>query len=350
MGRTWMLYGATGYTGRLIATAARDAGLTPILAGRNAEALESMAGELGLDWRAFTLDDPAALDEGLRDISLVLLAAGPFSATSAPMLDACLRNGAHYLDITGEVDVFEHAHGRDADARGAGIVVCPGVGFDVIPTDCIAATLKAALPDATHLRLGFDSRSGPSPGTARTAMEGLAGGGRARIDGVIRQVPLGWKTLNIDFGDGPKTAVTIPWGDIATAYYTTAIPNIETYIPMAPRTARRLARANWIRPLLATGPVQRFLQRRAARIQGPDAARRKKTPTHVWGEVVNDRGDIRTARVRTANGYDVTTHGALAVVRHLLETDVAPGATTPSRLMGPDFVTRLPGSTSIDLD
>src|SRR3546814_3482070 len=121
---------------------------------------------------------------------LVLHCAGPFSATSAPMIEACLQAKAHYLDITGEISVFEHAQTQDARAKAAGIVVCPGVGFDVIPTDCVAAALKAALPDATHLALGFDSRSGFSPGTAKTSVEGLAQGGKVRENGHIRAVPL----------------------------------------------------------------------------------------------------------------------------------------------------------------
>ena len=163
----WMIYGANGYTGELIAREAARRGLKPVLAGRRRESVEELARTLGLEARAFGLDDVAALTGQIQGYALVLNCAGPFSATATPMMEACLRAGAHYLDITGEIAVFEHAQSLDARARDAGVVLCPGVGFDVIPTDCVAAALKAALPDATHLALGFDSRSGFSPGTAK---------------------------------------------------------------------------------------------------------------------------------------------------------------------------------------
>jgi short subunit dehydrogenase-like uncharacterized protein len=343
-----MIYGATGYTGRLIAAAAVQQGLRPVLAGRSEPALRALASELGLAYRLFRLDDAPSVRAGLADMRLVLHTAGPFSATSAPMVDGCLQQKVHYLDITGEIDVFEAIQSRHDEAQRAGVLLCPGVGFDVIPTDCLAARLKEALPDATSLRLGFDSRSGPSPGTAKTALQGLAGGGRVRRDGRLETVPLAWKCEQIDFGDGPKLAVTIPWGDVATAYYTTGIPNIETYIPMSPRAVKGLKGARWVRPLLGLAPVQRFMQRQIERrVQGPDAAKRARTPTYVWGEARNAAGVVRTARVRTANGYEVTVSGSLSVVRHLLEQQVATGFMTPARLLGPDLVTRLPGSSEI---
>lgn len=348
MAGDWMIYGATGYTGRLIAQAAVREGLRPVLAGRSAAPLATLAGELGLEYLAFELDDAQALSEGLAGMRLVLLTAGPFSATSAPMVAACLARRCHYLDITGEIAVFEAVHARGEEAAQAGLVLCPGVGFDVIPTDCIAARLKEALPDATHLSLGFDSRSGPSPGTAKTALEGLSAGGKVRRDGRIVTVPLAWKSRHIDFGAGLKQAVTIPWGDVSTAFYTTGIPNIETYIPMSPAAIKRLRRANWLRPLLGWTPVQRYLKQQIERrVRGPDETTRSRTPTYVWGEVRNAAGEACTARVLTANGYDVTVAGALAVVRYLLSEQVAGGAITPSRLLGAELVSQLPGSSEI---
>ncbi len=198
----WMLYGANGYTGELIAREAARRGLKPVLAGRRRESVETLARTLGLQACVFDLDDPAALAEQVRGYALVLNCAGPFSATAAAMMQACLGAGAHYLDITGEIAVFEHAQSLHARAQEAGVVLCPGVGFDVIPTDCVAAALKAALPDATHLALGFDSRSGFSPGTAKTSVEGLAQGGKVRREGEIITVPLAYAVRRIDFGDG----------------------------------------------------------------------------------------------------------------------------------------------------
>lgn len=346
----WMIYGANGYTGELIAREAARRGLRPVLAGRRRESVEVLAGPLGLKARAFGLDDVAALTEQIRGHALVLNCAGPFSATAAPMMEACLRVGAHYLDITGEIAVFEHAQSLDARAREAGVVLCPGVGFDVIPTDCVAAALKAALPDATHLALGFDSRSGFSPGTAKTSVEGLAQGGKVRRDGKIVTVPLAYEVRRIDFGDGEKSAMTIPWGDVSTAFHTTGIPNIEVFIPGSPRMIANARRANYIRPLLGLAWVQTLIKARIAKtVKGPSEAKREQMPTFVWGEASNARGEKRTVRISTANGYSLTITGALAVVEHLMATGPAGGAYTPARLMGADLVTRLPGSGEIQI-
>ncbi|WP_175753698.1 saccharopine dehydrogenase family protein [Burkholderia ambifaria] len=347
----WMIYGANGYTGELIAREAARRGLKPVLAGRRRESLEELARTLGLEARAFSLDDGAALTGQIQGHALVLNCAGPFSATAAPMMEACLRAGAHYLDITGEIAVFEQAQSLNARARDAGVVLCPGVGFDVIPTDCVAAALKAALPDATHLALGFDSRSGFSPGTAKTSVEGLAQGGKVRRDGKIVTVPLAYKVRRIDFGDGEKEAMTIPWGDVSTAWHTTGIPDIEVFIPGSLRMIANARRANYIRPLLALPWVQKLIKARIARtVKGPSEEKRAKMPTFVWGQVTNARGEKKTARIRTANGYSLTITGSLAVVEHLMAGRPAGGAYTPARLVGADLVTRLPGSGPLQLD
>jgi len=341
----WMIYGANGYTGELIAREAARRGLNPVLAGRWRDSVEALAHGLGLEACVFDLHDPVALAERIQGHALVLNCAGPFSATAAPMMEACLRAHAHYLDITGEIAVFEQAQSLDTRARNAGVVLCPGVGFDVIPTDCIAAALKAALPDATHLALGFDSRSGFSPGTAKTSVEGLAQGGQVRRDGKIVTVPLAYVVRRIDFGDGEKDAMTIPWGDVSTAYYTTGIPNIETFIPGSPRMIANARRANHIRPLLRLSWMQKLIKARIARtVKGPDEKKRAQVPSFVWGEATNARGEKKTARIRTANGYSLTITGSLAVVEHLMTTQPAGGAYTPARLMGADLVARLPGS------
>ncbi|HSW15569.1 MAG TPA: saccharopine dehydrogenase NADP-binding domain-containing protein [Solimonas sp.] len=347
----WMIYGANGYTGELIAREAAQRGLKPLLAGRNRGQLEKLGQQLGLSTRVFGLDDTAEVIRQLKGIGLVLHCAGPFSATAGPMMEACLVVKAHYLDITGEIAVFEQAQSLHLRAQQAGVVLCPGVGFDVIPTDCVAAALKAALPDATQLALGFDSRSGFSPGTAKTSVEGLAQGGRVRKAGKIVAVPLAFKTRRIDFGDGEKLAMTIPWGDVSTAFHSTGIPNIEVYIPGSPALIKNAQRANWIRPLLRLRLVQEFLKKRIARtVKGPDQATRDKLPTFVWGEAVNAKGQKKTARIRTANGYSLTISGSLAVVGHLLEGKPAGGSYTPSKLVGADLVTRLPGSGALSIE
>ncbi|WP_137939430.1 saccharopine dehydrogenase NADP-binding domain-containing protein [Chitinivorax sp. B] len=347
----WMIYGANGYTGQLIAKQAAQLGLHPILAGRREGMIAELARQLGLEKRIFSLDQPDAIDRAMAGVKLVLNCAGPFSATSQPMIAACLRQRSHYLDITGEINAFEFAHGKHTAAHAAGIVLCPGVGFDVIPTDCVAAALKSAMPDATELVLGFSSKSRLSPGTAKTSVEGMAHGGKVRKNGQITTVPFAFKTRQIDFGDGDTHAVTIPWGDIATAFYSTGVPNIEVFMSMPPKMISQIRRLNWIRPVLGVGVVQRLLKTLIERrIQGPNEANRKSAPTWVWGEVRNAYGQTKTARIRTANGYQLTIDGSLYVVQQLLaEPSVPGGYYTPSLLLGPALVESLPGSGKLEI-
>ena len=353
-GRTeWMIYGANGYTGRLVAAQARRHDLKPVLAGRRAGPIEKLAAELGLPVRVFGLDDATAAAAAIADMAVVANCAGPFAATSAPMIDACLTSRAHYVDITGEIDVFLAAQRRHSDAQAAGIVICPGVGFDVIPTDCMAAVLKEALPDATHLALAFDARGLMSPGTARTMMRSLRlgkHGSRVRRNGVLEEMPLAQSWRNIDFAGGSATAIAIPWGDLATAWFSTGIRNIETYAAV-PRAAVIASRAlNWVRPLLASAPGQTLLYRLANRASGPSEEQLATGRSRLWGEVRNAAGERRTAKLETTNGYRLTADGTIMAVQYLMTNTPPGGYYTPSMLLGARCVERLPGSTSIRVE
>lgn len=340
----WVIYGANGYTGELVAREAVRRGLRPTLAGRNAARIGALASELGLAARPFALGDPGAVRKAISGHRLVLHCAGPFSVTSEPMLQACLDAGVHYLDITGEISVFEFAHRQAEAARRADVVLAPGVGFDVVPSDCLAASLVEALPAATRLLLAFEAGGGPSPGTAKTSIEGLAHGGRIRRDGRLEAVPLAWKTRRVPFAHGERTAVTIPWGDVFTAHISTGIPDIEVYMALPPATIAHLRRLRWLRPALSAGPVQSFLKRRVERaVSGPSDATREGTRSELWGEVSTADGRSASATMTTPNGYDLTVSAALGIVAHLLATDVEGGFYTPSLLMGADYAASLPG-------
>jgi short subunit dehydrogenase-like uncharacterized protein len=345
-----LIYGAYGYSGELIAREALRRGLRPILAGRDAARLESLADELHCVARPFALDDQNATFRALEDIAIVLNCAGPFASTAPLMIAACLACKAHYLDITGEIEVFEFAHGLHERAERAGIVLCPGVGFDVVATDCFAAVLQNALPNATYLALGFDTSGAPSPGTARTMVRGAARGGVIRSAGRITRVASVYRQRSIDFGRGEKNAITIPWGDVSTAYYTTGIPNIEVYVPVSPRAARRLRWTGPLRPALSLPFVQRWLDRRiASTVHGPNEALRSSTPVYLWGEVRDPQGRVRVGRMRTANGYTFTRNAATSVLVELRERPHRPGFATPSMLVGAGFARSLPGSTEPEI-
>ena len=344
--KKWLIYGATGYSGKLILDKAVKAGMQPIVAGRSEARVKALAEKYKLDYRVFDIDALKNSDALISQVALVLNCAGPFSQTADAMMQACLKQQAHYIDITGEIDVFELAASLDAAAKDRGVVLCPGVGFDVIPTDCVAGKLKAMMPDATHLALGFDSRSGFSPGTAKTSAEAIPHGGKVRKDGKIVTVPLAATTRKIDFGGGEKLAMTIPWGDVSTAFHNTGIADIEVYIPASPGLVKQMKRMNWIKPILGLGLVQKFIKSRIEKkVKGPDQATRAKLTTFVWGEVKNAAGEVKTYRIEVANGYEVTADGSVMVAQALLgEHAKSSGYHTPCTLLGDDLVEKLPGS------
>lgn len=340
----FLIYGANGYTGSLIAQEAVARGYRPVLAGRDVSAVSALARSLQLDYRVFSLQSASELGDGLRGMRAVLNCAGPFAHTAAPLVDECLRARVHYLDITGEVDVFESLAALDREANNAGITLLPGVGFDVVPSDCLAAHLKRRLPTATRLALGFRGLSRISRGTARTLIDNLHRPGLVRRDGRLTPVPAGCRVRRIDFGLGPTTAVTIPWGDVSTAYYSTAVPNVEVYTA-ASRSAIWLLRASrlfrWaFRPAAVRGFLKWLITRR---LSGPSPEERARGRTYLWGEACDDAGSCAVSRLRGPDGYDLTAQAALACLRRVLDGSVPTGFQTPSTAFGPDFVLELPG-------
>ena len=340
---SWMLYGANGYTGGLILEAALQRGHRPVVAGRNRDAVEALARQHDLPARIFCLEDSNTVASALNGIDAVLHCAGPFSATSAPMLEACLKQKVHYLDITGEMDVFAHCHQQHERARESGIVVMPGTGFDVVPSDCLAAMLKRDLPDAQSLVLAFEAGGGPSHGTALTAVEGLGKGGRIRRDGKIETVPLAYRTRSFDRDGEERHAMTIPWGDVYTAFVSTGIPDIEVYMGVSPATSARLRKLNRIRPLLGLGFVQRYLKKRI-KAGGPSDEKRSSSGCTIWGEVRNAAGVEVKKQLRTVNGYALTVTASLGILERILTQPPEAGFWTASQLMGADYILSLPGT------
>jgi short subunit dehydrogenase-like uncharacterized protein len=340
----YLIYGANGYTGALIAREAVARGHRPILAGRSADAVAGLAKELGLDHRAFGLDDPRAVDARLKDVGSVLHCAGPFAHTYPAMANACLRNKAHYLDITGEVQVFEGLAARDQEAQAAGVMLLPGVGFDVVPSDCLAAHLKRRLPTATRLALGFMSLGRVSRGTATTMAENFHRGGLVRRGGVLTKVPAAWKTRTIDFGTGPVKAMTIPWGDVSTAYYSTGIPDIEVYMAAPFKTRFGARTTRYLGWWFGSRMMQNYLKRKIQqRPPGPTDEQRARGKSFLWGEASDPNGQVVVSRLQGPEGYTLTVLTALAVVERIRQGDAPAGFQTPAKAYGPDLILGVKG-------
>jgi len=338
-----VVYGSYGYTGALIVDEALSAGLRPVLAGRNAEKLARQAEQTGLDHRAFALDDPAAVDAGLAGMRAVIHCAGPFAHTAAAMAEGCLRGGLHYTDVTGEISVFEDMAARDERARAAGVMLMPGVGFDVVPSDCLAVHLKSRLPAANRLTLAFYSAGRSSHGTSATIVENFPHGGMIRRDGQLTPVPAAWKQLDLTVDGKTYKAITIPWGDVSTAYHSTGIPNIEVYMAAPPGLIAGAKASNYLGPVLGAGPVQRFLKSRIPE-GGPDAEERARGFCHLWGEVRDEGGETVSATLRTPESYTLTAQAAVRIAHKILDGNAPAGFQTPAKAYGPGLILEIEGT------
>ena len=338
-----MIYGANGYTGRLIARHAVERGLRPALAGRNHAAIRELANELDCPAATFDIRQAAVIAEYLRGISAVVHCAGPFSQTARQMMDACLASGTDYLDITGEIEVIEWAALRSERAKQVGVALIPAVGFDVVPSDCLAAMLAERLPEARVLQLAFSGTGGLSAGTAKTMVEALPSGGRVRIDGEIRHVPTAWKTMEIPFRHRKLWGMTIPWGDVASAYYSTGIPNIEVYTTSSPKQTARLRRMRFLLPLAGWRPLQSIAKRWVDRkVKGPTEHDLETTRSSLWGRVSDDHGKSVSATLETLSGYKITALTAVAALEKTLARQVPRGFSTASQAFGKEFILSFP--------
>jgi short subunit dehydrogenase-like uncharacterized protein len=343
---TLLVYGSYGYTGTLVVERALEELADDhdlVLGGRSPSKLEPQADEHDLPSRAFTLDHQRVVERHLEDVDAVLNCAGPFARTADPFVDACVETGTDYLDITGEIGVFEALAARDAEAEAADVTVLPGVGFDVVPTDCLAAHLAEALPDATDLSLGFQAFGSFSRGTMRTAVESIGEGGAVRRDGRVTTVSAVHDTREVDFGNGETLAVTVPWGDVATAYHSTGVPNVQVYTAVPERAVRALEATDSLAPLLDREWVQRTLAAVVDRtVEGPDAEEREEGAVFVWGEI-SDGETTYEARLRTPETYTMTARTAVEAARRTLAGETPTGYRTPSSAFGADFVTEFEG-------
>jgi short subunit dehydrogenase-like uncharacterized protein len=346
-----IIYGANGYTGTLIVEEAIRRGIKPILAGRNAAALQELGRKYQLEVRVFSLDIVSEIERQLESCAVVIHAAGPFIHTAKPMIKACLTKRVHYLDITGEVPVFELAATYDQVAKEKGIMIMPGTGFDVVPTDCAAVHASNKLPDATHLQLAFATKGGRvSRGTALTAIENLGTSGLIRRNGVLSPVPFGYKAMNIDFGRGKlRYCTTIPWGDLATAWRSTGIPNIETYMAMPSGSVRLLTfMMRWFGGILKKQAVKNFLRKKIKSGEpGPDAQMRQTAKAYVYGMARNPSGEHVSVRYLLPETYHFTALSAVHIAHKVMQGQFKIGYQTPASCYGSTLLLEIQGCLQI---
>lgn len=343
---SFLIYGASGYTGTRIVELAVKKGLKPVIAGRSEAKIKTLADKYGLAYLIFDLRTTELIGKHLEKFPLVLNCAGPFTRTAQPLVEACLMTKTHYLDITGEIEVFELVKSYHTKALESKIILMPGVGFDVVPTDCMAKWLHTQLPDATHLELAFTNIGGSiSHGTMTTMVEGLGKTGAARENGKIVPRPIGANGKMIDFGKLTRFAMTIPWGDVSTAHHTTGIPNIDTYAG-APKLAYFFMKFQFLfNPILRAGFIKKQLQNYVdKKITGPTVSQSQKGQSLIWGKVTNAAGKTVEARLVTPEGYTLTAEASLLITQKILALKDVAGYQTPAGLFGYKLITEIQGA------
>lgn len=346
-----LIYGAYGYSGRLALLHAASLNIPIIAAGRDEEKTRAVAEEAGCEYRVFSIDNAAKVQRALKEASVLLNCAGPFWRTADTLARACIEAGTHYLDITGEYHVIESVAQLNDAARDAGVTLMPATGFDVVPTDCMAAHLKDLLPDATQLELAFHASLGSvSHGTAQTMVDSLGSNSVRRENGRLIEEPLAAKTMDVPFPDKSRRVMSIPWGDVASAYYTTKIPNIRTFTTVSPRVATIVSRTAPLHALAGLKPIRAFAQNWVSkRITGPDEAKRAQGYSTVWGRVTNAAGDTRMACLITLDGYTLTYLTSVDLAQRAQAGTLPSGFQTPAGALGADYVCWLENTRFVDI-
>ncbi len=346
-----ILYGSYGYTGQLIAEECKRKKLSVLLAGRDVVKLKIQSVQTDYPFEAVTISDHPTLVNLLKQGTLVIHCGGPFQHTAKQMALACLQAETHYTDIAGEYEVFEYLYTLNDRAKQRSILLMPGTGFDVVPSDCLALHLKNRLPGATHLQLAFTLlKGGLSRGTSKTMTEGLGNGGCIRENGKLVHIRLGKKTKTIDFGEFTTNTLCIPWGDIATAWRSTRIPNIEVYISVSAAVIRWANLSNYFTWLLRKAWLKKYLQKKIdQRPAGPDAERREQGRSFLWGKVWDNKGNERVSLLQTINGYSLTAKTAVLIAEKILKGDVRAGYFTPAQYFGADLILEIENTKRIDV-
>ena len=346
--KTWMIYGAYGYTGKLLSQEAKNRGHSPVLGGRSENKLIPLAKSLDLDYIVFDLENFKVLTSVVQDYDLIFHAAGPFKFTSAPMVKACLKTGTNYVDITGELPVFKYNFKFDQQAKDIDITIISGVGFDVVPTDCLAKYTSEMIPNPTHLELGIAGTSSPSAGTLKTIIEYSDLGTLIRKNGKLVH-PEKIEARKIQFSDKERMVRPVVWGDLVTAYRTTGIPNIITYMPIPKKftgimRSTGISKKSWVSDEYKKKIIREWIDKN---VHGPDEITRYTARSYIWAQAINKEGLTAQTWLETMESYRFTALAGVRSVEKIFKLKPK-GAITPALAFGSNFVLEIPETKRID--
>lgn len=320
-----IIYGATGYTGRLAAALARSSNLQFAVAGRSESPLKTLASSLGVKHLVFPADDASLVDQNLQGAQVLLNCAGPFLLTAKPLIEGCIRNKVHYLDIAAEMDSYELCEKKHREATAADIMLLPGCGGSVAMLGCLADYIMEHVASAVSIDIALRISGPMSRGSATTAAENLTPKCLQRLHGKLAEQD-STQTIQLDFEDGRGSVscfpVTLP--DVITLWHSANIPNIRTFVHV-PEGALPISDIDGM-------------------AEGPTAEQREANPYHVAAAVVGSDGTTARAVLHTANGYTFTASAAVEASGRVLMGQFKAGFQTPSALFGHRFVESVAGS------
>lgn len=344
-----IVYGANGFTGRLIVAEALAHGIDCVVAGRNRSELEALARREQLEHRSAALDDYLALGELLRDASVVINAAGPYDQTAVTLARACIDAGCHYLDLAGEYSVIERMLALDARAKAAGVMLLPAAGFDVVASDCLIAKLAESARRPRKLSIAITGLNAISRGSAGSVLGLYRDSVAVRREGELRQVRPGELTQTFDFGSGPTDVTAVSWADVVTAFHTTGIFDITVYYEATALVRLGLGFSRFGARLVDT-PLGRLLGGTASRMlpAGPSRTARARGAACVVARIEDESG-VREARLHTPEVYAFSAVTSIAIASRVLEDSAPPGFQTPAKAYGPDLALGLSGVRYVEL-
>lgn len=341
----WMIYGATGFTGKLIIEQCHTIETSPVLAGRDREKLKKLSEESGYSYRVFDLTNQDKIERELREFDFVVNVAGPFWKDIELLVNACINSHTDYIDLVAGPELSE----LHESALMKDVMLLPGVGFSIVPSDCLKGYLLTKCPDATHYSVFISGLNSVSRGTARGGFEIFKKGILFRRNGSLERVS-DFSEKSIDFGTGGTPCIPMPWGEIHAAHRFTGIHTIRTYAEATKMRRQFLFSMKYLRRLFATSFMQKRLQSMVdSWPEGPDAAEMSREKSTVAGVIQNERGEQHGARIHTAEGYRFTAQSVCAIVNLVLSGKRASGYQLPGTLFGYKFVLDIEGVSMEDI-
>lgn len=344
-----IVYGAYGYTGKLISNQLKDKIQDVLLSGKNENKLRTLSDNTGFSFLAIDLQNKKNLTELFSQTEIVINAAGPFINTCCQIIEACIESKSHYIDINGDIKVFEIIKSYGEKATQAGVMILSGAGFDIVPSDCLAVKLKKMMTNPTHLKIAFaTSGGGISHGTALTVLGRIGEKALKREDGKLKQISMGKNSMWVDFGEAKKFTINMSWGDVSTAYTSTGIENIETYMAVKPKIYYFLKLQfifNW---LLRLGIVRNMIKNYIDKnIVGPNEISREKAYSLFYAEIKNSSGHTMSARLKTDEGYNLTAKATVLIAKKVLNNDFKIGYQTPAKAYSENLIFEIEGTEEI---